>query len=65
MAKVAKQQAKQEEQYRRALTDLGMDTTDKEGRPSDPIDEILDRIFPRPAPPPSANGAESTYAAAS
>lgn len=60
MAPVIKARQKAEENYRKALTELGMDAGD------DPVETVISAIFP-PAPPnPEQNGnAANTYAAAS
>lgn len=67
MARVAKARQKQDEQYRKALTDLGMEPGPA-GR--DPVDDVIDAILggrPPAGPDPTVNGAgepQPTYATA-
>lgn len=62
MAPVIKRQKREEEQYRKALVDIGMATDDEPGG-FDPIDAVLDAIFPPAPTDPAANGT-GTYSAA-
>jgi hypothetical protein len=62
MAPVIKRQKREEENYRKALIDIGMASDDEPGG-FDPIDAVLDAIFPPVASDPAANGA-GTYSAA-
>lgn len=57
MAPVIKARQKEEENYRKALAELGMDPA---GDGDDPIDAVIDAIFPRVVPADS-NG-QATYA---
>lgn len=60
MAPVIKARQKAEENYRKALTELGMDSGD------DPVEAVISAIFPPTPPNPEQNGnAANTYAAAS
>lgn len=63
MAPVIKKQKRDEEAYRKALIDIGM--ADEDGETYDPIDAVLERIFPPRPPDPETNGTGSyTHTAA-
>lgn len=63
MAPVIKKQKRDEENYRKALIDIGM--ADEDGTEKfDPIDAVLEAIFPPRPPDPETNGAAPSHATA-
>lgn len=61
MAPVIKKQKRDEENYRKALADIGMASDDDA---FDPIEAVIDAIFPRVPPAAETNGAAPNHATA-